>query len=233
MSAAQVKREIDALADPAQAEILQCFFKTGPGEYGEGDLFVGVKVPPLRQIAKRHKELSLDELDTLLASRIHEHRSTGLIILTNQAIRAELDRRRELAEFYLAHTDRINNWDLVDLSCRDVIGGYLIKLGDWSLLLELAESGDLWERRIAIVSTWAMIREGDLEPTFVVAQRLLGDDEDLIHKAVGWMLREAGKRDERALEQFLDQHLDQLPRTALRYSIERMTPERRKYWLGR
>ncbi len=230
MTAAAVKREIDALADPAQAAGLQRFFKTGPGEYGEGDIFVGVKVPPLRKIARERRELPLDQIDELLQSEVHEHRSTALIILTEQAARADIGTRRRIYDFYLARTDRINNWDLVDISCREVVGGYLLANGSWTPLVELAESPLLWERRIAIVSTWTFIREGDLTPTLTIAEMLLGDTHDLMHKAVGWMLREAGKKDEAALEEFLTAHAREMPRTALRYSIERMTPERRAYW---
>lgn len=230
MSAADVRREIDALGDPEQAAILQRFFKTGPGEYGEGDVFVGVKVPPLRTVAKAHRDLSLAEIDKLLKSGVHEHRACALMVLTNQCTKADLNVRKERYEFYLARTERINNWDLVDLSCREVVGGYLLAIDDWSPLQKLAASDILWDRRIAMVSTWTFIREHELQPTFTIAEQLLGDDEDLMHKAVGWMLREAGKKDEAALEQFLDRYAATMPRTALRYSIERMTPERRAYW---
>ncbi len=233
MTAAEVKSEINALADPEAAATLQRFFKTGPGEYGEGDVFVGVKVPPLRKIAREHRELSIDQIDELLQSEIHEHRSTALIILTERAARADIDARKQLYDFYLARTERINNWDLVDISCREVVGGYLLATGDWSPLTALAISEDLWERRIAMVSTWTFIRVGQLEPTFTIAELQLGDEHDLMHKAVGWMLREAGKKDEAALEEFLAQHAGQIPRTALRYAIERMSAERRAYWRSR
>lgn len=233
MTAAAVRREIDALADPEQASQLQRFFKTGAGEYGEGDVFVGVKVPPLRAIAKRHRDLPLDEIEKLLDSEVHEHRTVALVILTERAARADIADRRGLCDFYLAHSDRVNNWDLVDISCREIVGGCLLAEGDWSLLSELAASPELWERRIAMVSTWQFIRDGQLQPTFTVAEQLLGDDHDLMHKAVGWMLREAGKRDRSALEAFLDQHVQEMPRTALRYAIERFEPDERAYWLSR
>jgi len=223
-------QQIDALGNPEQAEILQRFFKTGPGEYGEGDVFVGVKVPPQRIVAREHRDLGLDEIDTLLASAVHEHRSVGLMILTNRAKRAGLEEARQLYDFYLARTHRINNWDLVDLSCRDVVGGYLHMIHDPEPLGLLATSDLIWDRRIAIVSTWCFTKSDNLAPCFAIAQQLINDPEDLIHKAVGWMLREAGKRDEAALEVFLSEHAAHLPRTALRYSIERMTPERREYW---
>lgn len=223
-------QQIDALGNPEDARTLQRFFKTGPGEYGEGDVFVGVKIPPLREVAGQHRDLGLDELDKLLASPIHEHRSAALIILANRAKRAELEEGRRLYDFYLAHTDRINNWDLVDVSCHLVVGGYLVARHDCEPLGSLAESESLWERRIAMVSTLAFTRAGNLAPTFAIAEKLLDDPEDLMHKAMGWMLREAGKRDEAALEAFLDENAPWMPRTALRYSIERMSPERRDYW---
>lgn len=230
MGASAVMQQIDALGNPEQAEILQRFFKTGPGEYGEGDVFVGVKVPPQRAVAREHRDLGLEEIDKLLASAIHEHRSVGLIILTNRSKRADLVEARQLYDFYLARTNRINNWDLVDLSCRDVVGGYLHMTHNPEPLGLLATSDLIWDRRIAIVSTWCFTKADNLAPCFAIAEQLLHDPEDLIHKAVGWMLREAGKRDEAALEAFLAEHASDLPRTALRYSIERMTPERREYW---
>lgn len=223
-------QQIDALGNADDAEILQRFFKTGPGEYGEGDVFVGVKIPPQRKIAKAHADLPLDEIDKLLASPVHEHRSVALIILTNRAKRAGIDEGEELYDFYLARTDRINNWDLVDVSCRDVVGGHLHAIGDCEPLGKLAKSEWMWDRRIAIVSTWTFTRAGNLAPCFAISELLLDDQEDLMHKAVGWMLREAGKKDEAALEAFLDENAPWMPRTALRYSIERMTPERRAYW---
>lgn len=230
MGASAVMQQIDSLGNPEDAKILQRFFKTGPGEYGEGDVFVGVKVPPQREVAREHQDLPLEELDELLASEVHEHRSVALIILASRARRATLEEGKRLYDFYLARTDRINNWDLVDVSCRDVVGGYLHAIHDPEPLGRLADSQLIWDRRIAMVSTWTFIRAGNLAPTFAIAEQLLGDAEDLMHKAVGWMLREAGKKDEAALEAFLAENAPRMPRTALRYSIERMTPERRAYW---
>lgn len=226
-------REVDALGDPAQAAQLQRFFKTGRGEYGEGDVFAGVKVPPLRRVARSWRALPLQEIDRLLESPVHEHRTVALVILTERAKRAGAAERKELYDFYLARTDAIRNWDHVDLSCPDVVGGHLLELGDWAPLARLARSDDLWERRIAIVSTLKFIRAGELCPTFELATVLIADQEDLIHKAVGWMLREAGKRDEAALVAYLREYAPQLPRTALRYSIERMSPKERAYWRAR
>ncbi|MGH2960486.1 MAG: DNA alkylation repair protein [Solirubrobacterales bacterium] len=230
MDASSVMEQIDALGNPDDARELQRFFKTGVGEYGEGDVFVGVKIPPQRLVAKEHRELGLDELEKMLVSPVHEHRSVALIILTNRAKRADLEEGKRLYDFYLARTHRVNNWDLVDVSCRDVVGGYLLASRDCEPLGLLATSDLIWDRRIAMVSTWTFTRAGNLAPAFAIAEQLLGDREDLMHKAVGWMLREAGKKDEKALEAFLAEHASRMPRTALRYSIERMAPEQREYW---
>lgn len=229
-SAADVKAAVDALADPGQAVELQRFFKTGPGEYGEGDVFAGVKVPPLRKIARESRDLQLSQIEKLLASPVHEHRTVALVIITERAKRADAAELKELYDFYLTHTDRINNWDLVDISCRDVVGGYLLEIGKPEKLRPLASSKSLWERRIAMVSTWQFIRAGDTEPAFDLAERLLADEHDLMHKAVGWMLREAGKVDPDHLDEFLLKHAAEMPRTALRYAIERMPPEVREHW---
>lgn len=230
MSAAEVKAAVRELADPEQAKQLQRFFKTGPGEYGEGDVFAGVKVPPLRAIARANRDLPLDQIKELLASEVHEHRTVALVILTERAKRADRAESKVLYDFYLANVDRINNWDLVDISCRDVVGGYLLAIGAPQRLVPLAHSTDLWERRIAMVSTWQFIRAGDTDPAFAIAELLVDDDHDLIHKAVGWMLREAGKVDPDRLDEFLLTHAATMPRTALRYAIERMDPDVRERW---
>lgn len=236
LTARSLTAELDALANPAYAEHAQSYFKTGPGEYGEGDVFIGLRMPQIREVAKAYRELPFNELERQLQSEIHEHRIAALVILSEQAKRAakrsDGERQQALYEFYLSHTDRINNWDLVDVSCRDVVGRYLFELRDTAPLTRLAGSESIWERRIAMVSTWAFIREGELGPTFEIAEQLLGDSEDLSHKAIGWMLREAGKRDEAELELFLERFAATMPRTALRYAIERMPPERRAYWLS-
>lgn len=217
--------------DPAR---LAKFFQTHPGGYGEGDMFLGIKVPPIRLVTKKYKALSFAELDELLRSPLHEVRLTAAIILNNQTHRADLATRKAIFDFYLAHTRAINNWDIVDLSCRDIVGGYIFLQPDARpVRIKLAKSKDIWERRIAIVSTWYDIREGQLDDTFTIAEMLLADTHDLIHKATGWMLREAGKRDEARLKQFLETHRKQMPRTALRYAIERLTPEERTYFMAR
>jgi 3-methyladenine DNA glycosylase AlkD len=233
---AEIRKAVRALADPRRAALLQGYFKTGPGEYGEGDTFIGIKMPVIRSAVKPFRDLPLDEIAVVLASPIHEHRTAALVILSEQAKaakkRGDTAGHKRLYDFYLAHTATINNWDLVDVSCRDVVGEYLLTKQNDKPLRRLAKSNEMWERRIGIVSTWSFIRAGELTPTFEISEMLLEDPHDLMHKATGWMLREAGKKDEAALEAFLSRFAHRLPRTALRYSIERMTPERRKYWLA-
>lgn len=236
-TAAELQRRLNALGDPKYAANLSWFFKTGPGEYGEGDVFIGIRMPTLRKLCREFREMPLDEVDRALASPVHEHRMAALVVITERAKRharrGETAARRELFEFYLAHTDTINNWDLVDVSCRDIVGEYLLSAGDIRPLRKLARSKSLWERRVAIISTAAFIRAGDNAPTFEIATLLLADGHDLIHKAVGWMLREAGKRDAAGLDDFLTRHAATMPRTALRYAIEKLPEARRKEWLGR
>lgn len=228
--------EVSAAGDPTVAEHSQRFFKTGPGEYGEGDVFAGVRVPVVRRICRAYRDLSLPEIATVLASPVHEHRLAALVILDERARkaarRADRPAQRELCEFYLAHRDRVDNWDLVDVSCRDVVGEYLLVTHGEDVLRRLAGSGRLWDRRVAMISASAWIRADELEFPFELARSLLDDDQDLMHKAVGWMLRECGKRDRAALEQFLDVHAAQMPRTALRYAIEHLPEDERKRRLG-
>ena len=223
MTAADAEQELNKHENPADAVFLQRFFKTGKGEYGEDDIFIGLRVPQTRKIAKQFNNLALPEIEKLLESPVHEHRLAALVIMTNQAKKADDSHKKTLYDLYLKRTDRINNWDLVDISCREVVGGYLMDKSR-APLYKLAKSKDLWERRIAMVSTWQFIREGQLDDTFAIAELLLYDTHDLIHKAVGWMLREAGKKDEAALKEFLDARAITMPRTALRYSIERLHP---------
>ena len=181
-------------------DFMMRFFKTGKGQYGEGDVPMGVRVPEIREVCKKYADLSLKDIETLLESPLHEVRQGAAIIMANQAIKAKKDQasRKALYDLYMRRTDRINNWDIVDCSCRDVVGGYLLDKSR-EPLYKLAKSDNLWERRIAMVSTWEFIRKGDLADTFKIAEMLLGDKQDLIHKAVGWMLREAGKKDRSAL----------------------------------
>ncbi|MFI9401560.1 DNA alkylation repair protein [Nocardia sp. NPDC052316] len=237
-TAADVQAALVAVADPADAIHLQRFFKTGPGEYGEGDVFIGVRVPVTRGIAKRFAALSLDEIDVLLDSPVHEDRLAGLVILNARFAKASKPNtfddvaRAEMVRRYLAavRRGRVNNWDLVDVSAENIIGPWLSdKPRD--LLFELAEADSLWERRVALLSTFAFIKSGDATTTFELAERLLDDRHDLIQKALGWMLREVGKRiDQRLLTGFLDQHAAQLGRTALSYATEHLDAELRAHY---
>lgn len=230
-TAVAVKKALVEFAHKEKAAFFPSFFKTGKGQYGEGDRFIGITVPDQRKVAKAFLALPLVEIETLLNSNIHEHRLTALIILTYQYEKADPKTKDQIFKFYVTHTDRINNWDLVDCSCRDIVGEHL-QTKNRKLLYTLARSKSLWERRIATVSTWAYIRKGDLKDTFAIAELLLSDTHDLIHKAVGWMLREAGKRDEQALHVFLKKHIKQMPRTTLRYAIERFPEDVRKAYLS-
>lgn len=235
MNAADVAAALGEVASPTDAAQLQGYFKTGPGEYGEGDVFIGVRVPATRKVAKRFRDLDLDAIDVLLDSEIHEHRTCALLILGEQFERGIGD-RAEIVERYLAalRRGRVNNWDLVDSSAGYILGSWLVgpETGaDRSLLFELAASDSLWERRVAMIATSAFIWAGDPSATIELAERLLPDRADLIQKAVGWMLREAGKRVGRdVLTGFLDQHAASMGRTALSYATEHLTPaERTRY----
>ena len=234
MSATQVVKEIQALSNRGRAHDLQKFFQTAPGQYGEGDVFLGLKVPQVRTVAKEYKAISLAEIDVLVRSKFHEVRLCGLVILTLQYKAAkERKTKKKLFDLYLkAMTDGyINNWDLVDVTAP-IIGEYLIDLDDpYVLLYKLAKSKSLWQRRVSMVFTFAFIRSGDIEPTFEMAEKLLHDKHDLIHKAVGWALREAGKLNGIALRNFLSAHSHEMPRTMLRYSIEKFPERERKKWL--
>jgi 3-methyladenine DNA glycosylase AlkD len=227
---AEVRADVRALESPADAEFLQRFFKTGPGEYGEGDRFAGIRVPALRSLARKHAGLSLDETAELLRSPVHEERMLALLLLVHRYQRGHAGEREAVYRAYLASTRHINNWDLVDASAEHIVGAELVDR-DRAPLLALARSEVVWERRIAIVATFHFIKRGELGPTLRVAELLLGDRHDLIHKAVGWMLREVGKRDPPAEEAFLRAHYRQMPRTMLRYAIERFPEELRKRYL--
>jgi 3-methyladenine DNA glycosylase AlkD len=216
--------ELRSVSDTEKARILSRFFKTGPGEYGEGDRFLGVPVPAVRKIVKAHPNAGLREIRKLLRSEYHEERLAGLLMLVELYRRGDESRKKEVFGFYLANASRVNNWDLVDLTAPHIVGGYLYGK-DTSVLARLARSTDLWDRRIAILSTHYFIRQGDCRETMRIAGLLLRDPHDLIHKAVGWMLREAGKRCSTGmLRGFLDRHAAAMPRTMLRYAIERFTP---------
>ena len=223
-------------ADPAQVAGLSRFFKTGPGQYGYGDKFLGIKVPVTRAVVKQQwKQTSFDDLEACIASEYHELRLAAFLTLVEVFSHAKKqpDLQQKCIDFYLAHLDRINNWDLVDLSCYPLLGVWLLDK-DRSLLYDLARNGKtLWEQRIGMVSTMTFIRQGQLDDTFAIADILLEHPHDLIHKAVGWLLREAGKRDKAALESWLEGHCTRMPRTALRYAIERFPEAERQAWLRR
>lgn len=229
-TAHQVKRDLASLADPERAKNLAWFFKTGKGEYAEGDRFLGVTVPMQRKIARQYSGLALSDIVKLLSSPIHEHRLTALLILSGQYLRASEEEREEIFGFYLRHTSCVNNWDLVDSSASYIVGQHL-KSRPRGLLYDLAKSQNLWERRIAIVATFAFMKDGQIEDTYRVAELLLPDKHDLIHKALGWALRETGKVSRSQLLGFLQRHYNAVPRTALRYAIEHFSAEERKQML--
>lgn len=227
---AAIRRELKANADPSRAALLQRFFKTGPGEYGEGDRFLGMTVPQVRAVAAKHQSLSMADLNALLASPWHEERLLALLILVRQYEQGTAAQRDAIYHLYRRNTPRINNWDLVDCSAGNIVGAYLAGR-DRRVLDRLARSPLVWERRIAVMSTFFYIRRGELEPTLRIAALLLNDEHDLIHKAAGWMLREVGKQDRAVLQHFLDVHADRMPRTMLRYAIERFPERLRRRYL--
>ncbi len=232
-AAGAIRRELYRQRDAAQASVLRRFFKTGPGEYGAGDVFWGLKVPQVRAVLARQGPVPLPTVAELLDSPVHELRFFAVAALARDYARAAAAQRAEIFDFYLAHTARINNWDLVDASAPGVVGRHLPPGGGWKVLARLARSRNLWERRIAMVATLEHIRQGNLENTFRLAAGFLREPEDLMHKAAGWMLREAGKRDAAALRDFLHQHAPHMPRTMLRYAIEKFAPAERRAWLAR
>jgi 3-methyladenine DNA glycosylase AlkD len=230
MTSGIVKRALARLANKDKARILARFFKTGPGQYGAGDKFLGITVPAQRQIAKQFQNLPLSEVAKLLASPIHEHRLTALLILVDKFQAAAVSEQQKIVKLYLSQTKFINNWDLVDLSAPKILGEWLVVHPDKKLLERLAKSKNLWEKRIAMLATFAFIKQKQLRLTFDLAKQFLNDRHDLIHKASGWMLREAGQRDLPGLQKFLKEHKHKMPRTMLRYAIEKFSAtERKKY----
>lgn len=245
LNLATLTKELKQAGDKRQALHLQRFFKTGPGQYGAGDIFLGVKVPVQRQVASRYGHLSLADIEKLLASPYHEIRLAGILILVRQYEKAtSQDDRQKIVNFYLSHTAGINNWDLVDLSAYKVVGDFLVRQEELRkpgskksaippVLAKLSRSRNLWDRRIAMVSSFAFIKSGQEDVAFALALQLKDDKHDLMHKAVGWMLREAGKRTSQdRLRSFLKAHGRELPRVALRYAIERFSPAERKRFLA-
>ena len=232
LTVTSIRRTLRAHANPDSVAILQRFFKTGPGEYAEGDRFIGVKLPGLRAVCRECRGLSLDDACRLLRSPIHEERTLALLIMVDAFVRGDEELRRTIYDRYLAHTTYINNWDLVDGSAAQIVGGWL-RGRSKAPLTRLARSKSLWERRIAMIATFDGIRRGEFDDAFRIADLLLDDEHDLIHKAVGWMLREVGKRDGAAARRFLRTRYKKMPRTMLRYAIERFPEaERQRYLRG-
>lgn len=247
--AQEVIARLEAMRDDNQREVLMRFFKTGKGQYGEGDEFLGLRVPQTRGVVKQvNREIPLSEVETLIYSRWHEVRLAGFIILTEKmkaacrSSRGDAEHeiqmaveRDKIARFYLKHARQANNWDLVDLSCSQILGPYisLSAQPDYDVLYSLVGGCNLWEQRIAIVTTLYFIRNLDFDPTLTIADMLIGNPHDLIHKAIGWMLREVGKRDKSVLCKYLDSRYSMLPRTSLRYAIERFDDTERKFWMNR
>jgi len=227
-----LKKEIKKAANPGKAKILQRFFKTGKGEYGEGDIFLGITVPKQRKIVREFKDkITLKDAEELLNSEIHEERLISLLLLIEKYKKANFEEKREIFNFYLKNTGNINNWDLVDLSAPGIVGDFLLDK-DRQILYELARSDNLWQKRIAIISCFAFIRNNDFKDALAISKILLKDKHNLIHKAVGWMLREIGKRNQQILEKFLQKHYKNMPRTMLRYAIEKFPENLRKRYLN-
>lgn len=230
LTAAQIQEELESYVDPMKREYLPRFFKTGKGQYGEGDKFLGVIVPNTRLVAKKHKAASLEVMEALLQSEWHECRLCALLMLVERFKKSDEAERKRIFDFYLSQTHRVNNWDLVDLSAPGIVGEYL-KDKPRDVLYELAESELLWDQRIAIVANWKLIRYNEYFDIIALAEKLLLHPHDLMRKATGWMLREMGKRDKELLIQFLDKHYQRMPRTMLRYSIEKLDDEERKHYM--
>ncbi len=229
-----LRLDLKRSANPAKAKILCRFFKTGHGEYGAGDKFLGIPVPESRQIAKKYRALPLSEVEQLLYSKIHEVRLTALLILVEQFRNGAPAEQKKIYDFYLKNARQVNNWDLVDLTAPKIVGAHLHLFNEnKKILSQLARSPNLWERRIAIVSTLFNIQRGELKTSLKIAKLLLGDRHDLIHKAVGWMLREAGKRSLRVEEEFLRLYHKIMPRVMLRYAIERFPKAKRQKYLAK
>jgi 3-methyladenine DNA glycosylase AlkD len=230
-TARALKVALFSVSSKKVAKTNSSFFKTGEGEYGEGDVFLGVTVPLQRKIIKDFLHLPKKEIKKMLESEVHEHRFSALIILIERYKKADKKEKKDLVDFYLKNIKGINNWDLVDVSAHKILGDYYVKYGGVNKLYKLAKDKNIWARRIAVVATFAFIRSDIFGPTLKISNQLLSDDEDLIHKAVGWMLREVGKRDEDVLVSFLNENIGKINRTTLRYAIERFSKKKRMEWL--
>ncbi len=232
MTAEKIKKELKKLTNPKKAITLARFFKTGKGEYSEGDLFLGITVPEQRKIAIKNKNIKLNELKKLIKSKFHEERLTALLILVVKFQKKDPKEQEKIYNFYLKYTKLINNWDLVDLSAPKIVGAYLLnKKIKRETLYKLIKSKNIWERRIAILSTYTFIKNNDFQDCLNFCELLLQDKEDLIHKASGWMLREIGKIDQEIEENFLKKYYQKMPRTMLRYAIEKFSEQKRKFYL--
>ena len=228
----QLKKDLQKLANPEKAKLLSGFFRTGKGQYGEDDIFLGIVVPDQRKTAKKYPELQLNEIQELLSNKIHEYRLTSLFILISKFERGNNKLKKEIFDFYLQNAKNINNWDLVDLSAPKIPGAYILdNPKEKKILYKLAESKNLWEKRIAILSTYTFIKNHEFEDTLNISEILLKDKHDLIHKAVGWMLREIGKKDQKTEEKFLKKHCREMPRTMLRYAIEKFQKNKKEFYM--
>lgn len=227
----KLRDELQKVSSIEKVAVLQRFFKTGVGEYGYGDMFIGVTVPQSRNIAQQYKNLPFPDIQTLLESKIHEERLVALLLLVHNFQKGDKATRKEIFDFYLAHTRYINNWDFVDSSAHQIVGAYLFDKPK-AVLIKLAKSKNIWERRIAIIATYCFIKQNQFDETLKIAKMLLHDKHDLIQKAVGWMLREVGKKDQRVEESFLKKHYRTMPRTTLRYAIERFPENLRRAYLA-
>ncbi len=230
MSFENLKKSLKENSNSEQAKLLQRFFKTGKGEYGEGDVFIGLKVPVQRKIAKENSDLTFDELKILIESKIHEERLTALLILVSRFPKSGEVEKKKIFNFYISNKSHINNWDLVDLSAPNIVGDFLLNKNK-EMLYKMARSKNLWDKRISVLSTFRFIKENDFKVSLDISKILLKEDHDLIHKAVGWMLREIGKRNLEAEEKFLKENYKQMPRTMLRYAIEKFPESKRKKYL--
>lgn len=230
MNTEAVRRDLRVLANPERAKLSGRYFKTGPGQYGEGDQFLGLTTPQVGTVIKKYRDLDILEVLRLLDSFVHEDRTTAISIMVYQFEKGDEAKRKQIFDYYLANTKFVNNWDLVDISAPKIVSGYLLGR-ERKILYKLAKSESLWERRIAIMGTFGFIRQGEFEDTLAISLLLLSDKHDLIHKAVGWMLREVGNRDRQKEEEFLKAHIKQMPRTMVRYAIEKFPEELRLKYL--
>jgi len=226
----KVRKDLKNLGDKQKANDLQRFFKTGPGEYGEGDIFLGIRVPETRKLAKRYQDISIEEVEQLLHSAIHEERLLALIIFIHKSSKGDESVKKGIYELYLRNTQFVNNWDLVDASAEHIVGAFLMDKSK-KPLYRLAKSKNLWERRISIMSTFHFIKRNEFSETLKISEMLISDEDDLIHKAVGWMLREVGKRHLQTEENFLRNHYKMMPWTMLRYAIEKFPESKRRCYL--